>query len=75
MDSYWSENYERGSYQHRGPSYDPKEYPEEWERFVTFTQNQIMELGSRYGQIDGMWFDAGWVCKENGQDYRLGEDD
>ena len=32
-----------------------------------------MELGSRYGQIDGMWFDAGWVCKENGQDIRLGE--
>ena len=73
VDSYWSENYERGSYQHRGPSYDPKEYPEEWERFVTFTQNQIRELGSRYGQIDGMWFDAGWVCKENGQDIRLGE--
>ena len=73
VDSYWSENFERGSYQHRGPSYDPAENPEEWERFVTFTQNQIMELGSRYGQIDGMWFDAGWVCAHNGQDIRLGE--
>lgn len=73
IDSYWSENYERGSYQHRGPSYDPAENPEEWERFVQFTHNQIQELGSRYGQLDVMWFDAGWVCKENGQDIRLGE--
>lgn len=73
VDSYWSENYERGCYQHRGPSYDPKENPQEWERFVEFTQNQIMELGSRYGRLDGMWFDAGWVCPRTGQDIRLGE--
>lgn len=73
IDSYWSENYDRGTYQHRGPSYDPKEHPEEWERFVEFTQNQIMELGSRYGRIDGMWFDAGWVAEKSGQDIRLGE--
>ncbi|MDK2808470.1 MAG: alpha-L-fucosidase [Clostridiales bacterium] len=73
IDSYWSTEYERGSYQHRGPSYDPEKHPKEWERFVQYTQNQIMELGSQYGQIDIMWFDAGWVCKENGQDIRLGE--
>ena len=73
MDSYWSENYERGSYQYRGPSYDPKEHPEEWERFVEFTQNQILELGTKYGHIDGMWFDAGWVRPTNGQDIRLDE--
>ena len=73
VDSYWSEKYDRGSYQHRGPSYDPKENPEEWERFVEFTQNQILELGSRYGSLGGMWFDAGWVCAHNGQDIRLGE--
>lgn len=73
IDSYWSDKYERGSYQHRGPSYNPIENPEEWERFVNFTHNQIHELGSQYGQIDIMWFDAGWVCKENNQDIRLGE--
>ncbi len=71
--SYWSEKYDRGSYQYRGPSYDPKEHPEEWERFVKYTHNQILELGSRYGKLDGMWFDAGWVCAQNGQDIRLGE--
>lgn len=73
VDSYWKEAGEKGTYQNRGPSYDPKENPEEWERFVTFTQNQIMELGTRYGHLDGMWFDAGWVCERNGQDIRLGE--
>lgn len=73
VDSYWSERYERGKYQHRGPSYDPKSEPKEWEKFVQFTQNQIIELGSEYGQIDIMWFDAGWVCPQNGQDIRLGE--
>lgn len=73
IDSYWSERFDRGSYQYRGPSYDTTENPSEWERFVEFTQNQILELGSRYGQIDIMWFDAGWVCKENKQDIRLGE--
>lgn len=57
----------------RGPSYDPAEHPEEWEKFVTFTQNQIKELATEYGQLDIMWFDAGWVCAESGQDIRLGE--
>ncbi len=73
VDSYWSEKYARGKYQWRGPSYDPLEEPEEWERFVQFTQNQIKELGTNYGQIDIMWFDAGWVCEKYGQDIRLGE--
>jgi alpha-L-fucosidase len=73
IDSYWSDRYERGNYQNRGPSYDPIENPEEWERFVNFTHNQIHELGTQYGQIDVMWFDAGWVCKQNNQDIRLGE--
>ena len=40
---------------------------------MTFTQNQIKELATKYGQIDIMWFDAGWVCKHSGQDIRLGE--
>lgn len=73
IDSYWSDKYARGNYQYRGPAYNPKENPEEWERFVTFTQNQIKELGSQYGAIDIMWFDAGWVCPQSGQDIRLGE--
>jgi alpha-L-fucosidase len=73
IDSYWSDKYERGNYQCRGPSYHPLEHPQEWERFVQYTHNQILELGCQYGKIDIMWFDGGWVCKENNQDIRLGE--
>lgn len=73
IDSYWNTRHEKGSYQNRGPSYDPSEFPDEWETFVQYTHNQIMELGTRYGKLDGMWFDAGWVCKDNNQDIRLGE--
>lgn len=76
IDSYWSDKYERGNYQYRGPSYNTQENPEEWERFVNFTHNQIHELASQYGKIDVMWFDAGWVCEQNTQnkqDIRLGE--
>jgi alpha-L-fucosidase len=70
---YWNSNFERGSYTWRGPSYRPEEHPELWEEFVQFTQNQVKELATEYGKIDVLWFDAGWVCEENGQDIRLGE--
>ena len=73
VDSYWHNNSDCTILQSRGPSYVPKDDPAEWERFVSFTQNQIMELGTKYGPLDIMWFDAGWVCAENGQDIRLGE--
>ena len=72
-DSYWKNDTERGNFKSRGPSYVPAEHPEEWKRFVTFTHDQIRELASNYGRLEGLWFDAGWVCAENGQDIRLGE--
>lgn len=73
VDSYWKDDSGRGKYKSRGPSYVPAENPEEWRRFVDFTQNQIKELASDYGHLDIMWFDSGWVCEANGQDIRLGE--
>lgn len=73
VDSYWKENTNTGKFKSRGPSYVPEEDPEEWERFVAFTHNQIRELATNYGKLEGLWFDAGWVCAENGQDIRLGE--
>jgi alpha-L-fucosidase len=72
--SYWNPNFERGNFTWRGPSYDPSKYPEIWEEFAQYTQNQILELATNYGKIDILWFDAGWVCKEAyHQDIRLGE--
>lgn len=49
----------------RNVNYDPAEYPEKWENYVQFTQNQIMELMSDYGKIDILWLDGGWVAKQS----------
>ncbi len=68
---YWKPGVAGGS--RRGPNYDPREDPEAWERFVAFTHAQIDELTTRYGRIDALWLDAGWVRREEGQDIRLGE--
>lgn len=70
---YWKPNTQRGSFMWRGPSYNPSEDPETWEKFVEFTHNQLIELATGYGKIDILWFDAGWVCEQSGQDIRLGE--
>lgn len=69
---YWAPGMARGREMWRGPSYDPDEYPWLWDKFVNFTHNQIMELMSKYGRIDVLWLDAGWVGKGK-QDIRLGE--
>lgn len=70
---YWAPGMERSSPTWRGPSYKPSEYPWLWDKFVEFTHEQIMELMTRYGRIDILWLDAGWVCPQAGQDIRLGE--
>ncbi len=71
--SYWAQDTPRGSFMWRGPAYDPATNPERWEEFVQFTHNQVMELVSNYGKIDVLWFDAGWVCRQSGQDIRIEE--
>lgn len=73
MSDYWCTDGERGTDTYRGPGYDVDKHPERWERFVEYTHNQVRELTSEYGKIDVLWFDAGWVCKENNEDIRLGE--
>lgn len=69
---YWAPGMERKNHMWRGPSYDPEQYPWMWEKFISFTHNQIMELMTKYGRIDILWLDAGWVGKRN-QDIKLGE--
>jgi len=49
----------------RNVNYDPAEYPDKWENYVQFTQNQIMELMTDFGKIDILWLDGGWVAKES----------
>ncbi|WP_121810454.1 alpha-L-fucosidase [Mucilaginibacter kameinonensis] len=45
----------------RNVNYDPKKYPERWQKFKDFTYNQINELMSDYGKVDILWLDGGWV--------------
>lgn len=45
----------------RNANYNIEKYPERWQKFVEFTQNQIDELMTDYGQIDILWLDGCWV--------------
>ena len=71
-DDYWHREF--GTAPTRNVNYSIEEHPEMWERFVSYTHRQIEELGTRYGRIDCLWLDGGWVNPDNqGQDIRLGE--
>lgn len=49
----------------RNVNYDPKLYPEKWEKYVQFTHNQLLELATDYGRLDILWLDGGWVKKRS----------
>jgi len=55
---YWWPNFATPD---RNVNYDVTKYPERWENFVQYTQNQIRELMSDYGPLDILWLDGGWV--------------
>ena len=52
-------------------NYDPELYPEKWQKYVRFTQDQIMELMTNYGNIDILWLDGGWVAKQEVRDMEV----
>ena len=69
---YWHKEF--GTSPTRNVNYDIDKYPEMWQRFVDFTHKQIEELGTKYGKIDVLWLDGGWVNPDNNkQDIKLGE--
>src|SRR3972149_5903559 len=60
----WNSNYYWWRYYatpDRNVNYDIKKYPERWQKFAEFTQNQIDELMTDYGRADILWLDGGWV--------------
>ena len=70
-DDYWHRAF--GTAPTRNVNYSIEEHPDMWERYVSFTHRQIEELGTKYGKIDCLWLDGGWVRPDNlGQDIRLG---
>lgn len=71
-DDYWHREF--GPAPTRNVNYKIKDYPEMWENFVTYTHRQIEELGTKYGKIDCLWLDGGWVNPDNQeQDIRLAQ--
>lgn len=63
---YWWDVYptKRG----RNVNYDIKKWPWRWTRYKQFVYDQMDEILSRYGKVDILWLDGGWVDKDNGQD-------
>ena len=53
----------------RHVNYPVDQYPWRWQQFQQFTHRQIEEIMSRYGRVDILWLDGGWVHPaRNGQD-------
>lgn len=57
----------------RYASYDPLEFPERWEKYNQFVENQLIELTHNYGKIDILWLDGGWVNSQNNEFLRMDE--
>jgi len=57
QDYWWS----RYATPNRHVNYKIDQHPQRWENFKQFVYNQIGEITSRYGQVDILWLDGGWV--------------
>lgn len=55
---YWWDRYATGD---RHVNYNIANHPYRWNNFKNFVYNQINEITSRYGAIDILWLDGGWV--------------
>ena len=55
---YWWDRYATAD---RHVNYNISNHPYRWDDFKNFVYNQIDEITSRYGQIDILWLDGGWV--------------
>ena len=68
---YWWDVYAKKG---RNVNYPIDQHPWRWQQYKKFTHNQINEITSRYGKVDILWLDGGWVAKENrGQDLDMPE--
>ena len=68
---YWWDVYAKKG---RNVNYPVDQHPWRWQQFKNFTHKQMNEILSRYGKVDILWLDGGWVAKENrGQDLDMPE--
>lgn len=45
-------------------NYKKQQHPDWWQNYRKFTQNQLNELTTAYGNIDILWLDGGWITGE-----------
>ncbi len=45
----------------RNTNYDTGKHPQKWQRFCDYSYKQIEELMRRYGKVDILWLDGGWI--------------
>lgn len=55
---YWWPTYATAD---RNVNYDIRKNPWRWNKFKSYTYNQIQELMTEYGAMDILWLDGGWV--------------
>ncbi len=68
---YWWDVYAKKG---RNVNYPVEQHPQRWANFRKYTHRQMQEILSKYGKVDILWLDGGWVAKENrGQDLDMPE--
>lgn len=45
-------------------NYKKQQHPDWWQNYRKFTQNQLNELTTDYGNVDILWLDGGWITGE-----------
>lgn len=55
---YWWSKYATAN---RNNNYDIIKHPWRWNKYKSFTYNQLEELMTKYGSVDILWLDGGWV--------------
>lgn len=58
---FWNPYY---STPNRRINYKKQQHPDWWQNYRKFTQNQLNELTTDYGNIDILWLDGGWITGE-----------
>jgi len=54
----------------RNCNYSITKHPQQWQKFIEFTHNQINELVTDYGKVDILWLDGGWVRKKTDEEVK-----
>ena len=49
----------------RMQNYKREQHPDWWRKYQRFTQDQLNELMTRYGKLDILWLDGGWVSGDD----------